>query len=107
MIRIKIRIRRDWGRIGEDVSFGAEGFEELAGGEVPAAEVPGVVLPADTGGEVELVLGIDERIVLDARGDEACAGFGAALVGQDEFIEVPLVADAAGIGGGINARAPV
>ena len=96
-------------RAREDDGIGAEGvLKILAGGESsswPCA--PGVVLPAGEAGEVGFVFGVDEGVVVDAGGDEAGGGFGAALVGDDEFLEVPVVADAAGVGGGIDAGTPV
>ena len=64
-------------------------------------------MPAGEAGEDGFVFGVDEGVVVDAGGDEAGGGFGAALVGDDELVEVPLVADAAGVGGGVDAGTPV
>lgn len=93
--------------ITEDMEAGREIAEILAGGKVPAPLIPGVMLPAGEAGEVGLVTGIDERVVIHAGGDKPGVGLAAGLVGDDEFFEIPLVADAAGIGGGIHPRTPV
>src|SRR5262249_1356594 len=57
--------------------------------------------------QVGSVLPVDEGVVIHARGNEAGGRFGAGLVRGDEFIQVPLVADPAGICGGIDAGAPI
>lgn len=91
----------------EDMEAGREIPEILAVGKVPEPLIPSVVLPAGEAGEVGLVTRVDEGVVVHAGGDEAGVGLEAGLVRDDEFIEIPRVADAAGIGGGINPRTPV
>lgn len=91
----------------EDMEAGRKIPEILAGGKIPAPLIPRVILPAGEAGEVGLVTGIDKRVVAHAGGDEAGIGLAAGLMGDDEFFEIPLMTDAAGIGGGINPRTPV
>lgn len=90
-----------------DMNCGTEIAEVLAGGEVPVALVPRGVLPAGRAGEVSFVIRIDEDVVHHPRGDEAGGGFVAGLKGHDEFLEIPWMADTAGIGGGIETGPPV
>src|ERR1041384_569872 len=99
------RRSRRGGGIGvaaENMNVRAEGSEELAGGKIPKALTPCQILPANQGFEAGGVLGIDEDVVLDLGRDESSVGFGLGLMGHDEFIHVPLVANAARIGGGID-----
>ena len=93
--------------IAKDVNFGAEVFEELTGGKIPLAQVPGVVLPTGAMGEVGFVFRVDKGVVIHAGGNETGVGFGVVLVGNNEFIEIPLVAKTAGVGSGIDAGPPV
>lgn len=90
----------------DDMDVVAECVEELAGGDVPITIAPGLPLPAGALVENGLVFRVDELVILHAGGDKASGGLGAVLIRQDESLVIPIVADAAGIGGGIEARPP-
>ena len=91
----------------ENMDIATERVEELAGGDIPGAVVPGFLLPAGATGEDLFVFRVGEFIVVNAGGDEARGGFRAALKGDDESMVIPKVPDAAGVGGGVDAGAPV
>ena len=91
----------------EDMDIATERIEELAGGDIPGALEPGFFLPASATGEDFFVFRVGEFIVVHAGGDETGGGFRAELERDDEGLVVPKVADAAGVGGGIDAGAPV
>ncbi len=93
--------------MGEDMSLGAEGFKELAGGDVPAAVIPGIFLPTGSAGEEGFIFGVEEGVVVDGGIDEAGLGFAVELEGDEEEGVVPAMADAAGVGGGVDAGPPV
>jgi len=93
-------------KIVNDVDVAAEGGEELAGGDVPITIAPGALLPAGEVVEGETVIGVGEGVVIDRGGDEAGEAFTVLLKGNDVAGAVPGVADAAGIGGGVNAGTP-
>ena len=90
----------------EDMDIAAEGGEELAGGDVPITVAPGAFLPAGELIEDIAVVGMDERVVVDGSGDEAGGSLSAVKEGNDISGTVPVVADAAGVGGGIDAGPP-
>ena len=90
----------------EDVGGGTEGAEVLAGSDIPAAIVPGFLLPAGAGGEGGFVFGIGEAVVIDTSRDEPGGGFGLAFERDNKVSAVPFMADAAGVGGGIDAWPP-
>ena len=89
-----------------DVDVAAEGGEELAGGDVPVAVAPGAFLPAGEVVEDVAVFGIGEGVVGEGGGNEPGGGFAALLIGDEVTGAIPGVADTAGVGGGIDARAP-
>jgi hypothetical protein len=90
----------------DDMDVVAKRVEERAGSDVPIAFQPGLALPAGGLAEDALVFGIEELVVVHAGRDEARGGLSAALVGHDEQAVIPIVADAPGIGGGVEAGAP-
>lgn len=92
--------------VGDNMDIAAEGGKELAGGDVPIAIEPSAAFPAGKSLEDFLVTGVGESVVHDARGDEAGIGLCALVEGQNELISVPGVADAARIGGRVDAGAP-
>ena len=94
------------GEVVDDMNFTAEIGEELAGGDVPVTIAPGAPLPACEGVESIAITGIGKRIVADGSGDEARGALGAGLERDDVIGTVPGMADAAGIGGGVDARTP-
>ena len=67
----------------------------------------GAQFPAGVFFEFAAVVGVDHGVVVDGGGDEACVGLGLLAVGYDEAFFVPGVADAAGVGGGVDACAEV
>jgi len=91
----------------EDVGLRPEVLEILACGKIPEALPPSAILPAGEGVEGGFVIRVDERVILNAGRDEARIGLDAGLVRGDKFFKIPLVADATGIGGGIDPRPPV
>ena len=91
----------------DDVNATPEAGEELTSGDVPIAMEPGAFLPAAEAFEAEFVLRICENIISDGSGNEPGIGFGFCMVRRDEFGAIPGVADAAGIGSGIDAGPPV
>ncbi len=89
-----------------DMDLAAEGGEELAGGDVPIAVEPGPPLPAGEAVERGTVFGVSEGIIINGGGDETRDGFLTLLKRVDEGGAEPGMADAAGIGGSINAGTP-
>jgi len=63
-------------------------------------------LPAGMGLELFDVTAVDEFVVGYASGDEAGIRLLMILEGEHELVAIPDVANTAGIGGGIHARAP-
>src|SRR4029079_18301142 len=90
-----------------DMDILAESGEELAGGDVPIAVKPGAFSPTGEALNFAFVTGIDKLVVHEPRGNEAGVGLGFGLEREDEFLAVPGVTNAAGIGGGIDAGPPV
>jgi hypothetical protein len=92
--------------VGDDMDAMIEGFEELARLDVPITVAPGGFTPAGQFGEDLLIIGVSKLVILNQSLDEAGFGFSLSLPGNDEGPVVPVVADATGIGGGIDARPP-
>src|SRR6476620_2159743 len=88
------------------MDLAAEVGEELAGGDIPVTVAPGAFLPAGQVVEDVAVVGVGEGVVMDGGGDEPGGGFGSSVEGDDIFGAIPGVTDAAGVGGGIEARTP-
>jgi len=91
-------------KIALDMDIAAEVGEELAGGDVPIAIEPGALLPTGEFGEAVAVFAVEEAVMTDARRDEESAARAGVRIDEEFF--VPLMADPAGIGGGVNAGAP-
>ena len=81
----------------------AEAVEELAGGDFPVAVAVGAQFPAGVFFEFTAVVGVDDGVVFNGGGDEAGVGFLLVAVGVDEAVLVPDMADATGVGGGVDA----
>jgi hypothetical protein len=79
--------------------------EKLPRRNIPVAIEPGAALPAVEGFEDAFVIRVVEAVIGDAGGDEAGGGFLVETGGFDEALEVPGVADAAGVRGGVEAWA--
>src|ERR1043166_8090698 len=94
------------GEVVEDMALAAEVREELAGGDVPVAVTPGAFLPAGELIEDVAIFGVGEGVVVDRGRDKPGVRFGAVLEWDNVFGTVPGVADASGIGGGIDAGTP-
>ena len=103
----------------EEVPFGGDGegfdyvevvaevVEELTGGDFPVAVAVGAQFPAGIFFEFAAVVGVDDGIVFDSGEDEAGVELLVGAGGVDEAFFVPDVADAAGVGGGVDAGAEV
>src|SRR5215831_601090 len=92
--------------IGEDVHVAPERGEKLPGGDVPIAVQPGALLPPRQSFQNPSVFGIVERIVADARGDEARVNLTFFQHGGDKPRPIPRMADTAGIRRAINSWSP-
>lgn len=91
----------------DDMSFAAEGGEELAGGNIPLAVIPGIFLPAGATGEDCFVFRVGKLVVVYACGNETRFGFRARFMRDDKQVAIPFMADTARVGGRIDARTPV
>lgn len=99
-------IRCGCGRPPDDVDIRAQVAEVLAGGQIPIAIEPSLALPAGKIGKLLFVVRIEENVVINPSADETRDGLGAGLPRDDEFLEIPLVTDTAGVGGRVKARSP-
>ena len=89
-----------------DMELAPEGGEELASGDVPVTLQPGAFLPAGEAFQRGAVFRVGEGVVADGGGNEPGVAFEPVLKRLNEPVAEPDVADAAGVGGGINARTP-
>ena len=93
--------------VRDDMDVATEGGKELVGGDIPVALEPSAAFPAGEALEDFLVIGVGERVVHEASRDEARIRFRGLVEREDELVSVPGVADTTGIGGGVDAGAPV
>ena len=97
-----------WNGEGFDyVEVVVEVVEELTGGDFPVSVAVGAQFPAGVFFEFAAVVGVDNCVVFDGGGDEAGVELLVCAEGVDEAFFVPDVADAAGVGGGVDAGAEV
>jgi hypothetical protein len=92
--------------LGNDMSIRAKGFKELTGSNIPTAVVPGLPLPTGTAGENAFIFGIDEAVVADGGVNEASLGLAVELEGMDEEGVIPMMTNAARVGGGVDTGTP-
>src|SRR4051812_30754 len=92
--------------IRDNVNIASKGSEELPGSDIPIAIEPCSLAPTGKVLKGFLVIWISEGVVRDRSRNEAGVSFRVGMKGLEELLSVPSVADATGIGGGIDAWTP-
>jgi hypothetical protein len=92
--------------IRDNVNIASKGSEELPSSDVPIAVEPRSLAPTGKVLKGFLVIGISEGVVRDGSRHEASVRFRVGMKGLEELLSVPSVADATGIGRGIDAWTP-